>query len=120
MRRKSYAITVRFCPADYNAIRTKITKSHKTQQDYITAALIDGVIIDTSGAQALLPELKRQGNNLNQCARRLNQLRQRQYDAPQIEPILTELDSTLTALMDTYAAIQSPIVTERSDINGNN
>ena len=117
MRRKSYAITVRFCPADYTAIRTKIAKSHQSQQDYITAALLDGMIIDTAGVQSLLPELRRQGNNLNQCARRLNQLRQ--YDAQQIEPILSELHRTLKSLMDTYAAIQSQIVTERSDINGN-
>ncbi len=118
MRRKSYAITVRFCPADYTAIQTKIAKSHQLQQDYITAALLDGMIIDTAGAQSLLPELRRQGNNLNQCARRLNQLRQ--YDAQQIEPILSELHRTLQSLMNTYAAIQSPIVTERRDNNGDN
>ena len=41
-------------------------------------------------------------------------------DAQQIEPILSELHRTLQSLMNTYAAIQSPIVTERRDNNGDN
>ena len=55
-------------------IQGKIEKSGKNQQEYLLRAVLDKPIMNTDGIKELMPELKRQGNNLNQMAKALNEI----------------------------------------------
>ena len=51
----------------------KISESGKTQQEYILSCVLDKKITNTDGIKELVPELKRQGTNLNQLVKKLNE-----------------------------------------------
>ena len=50
-----------------------LDKSGKSQQQYIIEALTQSNIVNLDGLKEIYPELKRQGNNLNQIAKKLNE-----------------------------------------------
>ena len=54
-------------------IKKKVEQSGKSQQQYIIEALTQKQVINTDGIKEIYPELKRQGNNLNQIAKKLNE-----------------------------------------------
>lgn len=51
----------------------KVEQSGKSQQQYIIEALTQSNIVNLDGLKEIYPELKRQGNNLNQIAKKLNE-----------------------------------------------
>ena len=54
-------------------IKEKVEQSGKSQQQYIIEALTQSNIVNLDGLKEIYPELKRQGNNLNQIAKKLNE-----------------------------------------------
>ena len=72
-RTQTKQVLIRLTEADYEALKRKIEKSGLSQVEYIRKAVLDKKIISTEGVKALMPELKRIGNNINQTARRCNQ-----------------------------------------------
>ena len=68
------AITLRMTPEEYDYFKTQMDKAkQKTQTDFILAVLRKKPIIIIEDLRPMLQELKRQGNNLNQVARKLNE-----------------------------------------------
>lgn len=54
-------------------IKKKVKKSKVTQSDYLLRSALDKNILVVEGLKEILIELSREGNNLNQISRALNQ-----------------------------------------------
>jgi len=54
-------------------IKKKVKKSKLNQSDYLLRSALDKNIIVVDGLKEILIELSREGNNLNQITRELNQ-----------------------------------------------
>jgi hypothetical protein len=71
----------------------KVELSGKSQQDYILSSVLNQPITNTDGIKELIPELKRQGANLNQLTKKLNETGFIDYkqELPQMEKELKEI-----------------------------
>lgn len=76
---------------DYNTIMEKILASGLTHQQYLLSAALDQTITNTDGLKALIPEIKRIGNNINQISKRANE--NRSITEFEIEEVKKELNS---------------------------
>ena len=74
-------------------LQKKIEKSGISQQDYILKSVLNKPITNTDGIKELIPELKRQGANLNQLEKKLNEKGYIDYkkELPQLEKELKEI-----------------------------
>ena len=72
-RTRPKQIVIRVSEEELEQIKKKVEQSGKSQQQYIIEALTQKQVINTDGIKAIYPELKRQGNNLNQIARKLHE-----------------------------------------------
>ena len=74
-------------------LQKKIEKSGISQQDYILKSVLNKPITNTDGIKELIPELKRQGANLNQLVKKLNEKGYIDYkqELPQLEKELKEV-----------------------------
>ena len=71
---RNKAMTLRMTPEEYERVQKKIaTANKKNQTDFFLALLDKKPIIVIEDLRPMLQELKRQGNNLNQIARKLNE-----------------------------------------------
>ena len=71
---RNKAITLRMTPEEFDNFKNKMDKAkQKTQTDFILSLLHKKPIIVIEELRPMLQELKRQGNNLNQIARKLNE-----------------------------------------------
>ena len=67
-------MTLRMTPQEYEKVQKKISIANKkNQSDFFLALLDKKPIIVIEDLRPMLQELKRQGNNLNQITRRLNE-----------------------------------------------
>ena len=76
---------------DYNTIMEKILSSGLNHQQYLLSAALDQTITNTDGLKALIPEIKRIGNNINQISKRANE--NRSITEFEIEEVKKELNS---------------------------
>ena len=67
-RTRPKQIVIRVSEEELAQIKKKVEQSGKSQQQYIIEALTQKQVINTDGIKEIYPELKRQGNNLNQIA----------------------------------------------------
>lgn len=72
-RKRPKQIVIRVSEEELKQIKEKIEQSGKSQQQYIIEALTQKQVINTDGIKEIYPELKRQGWNLNQIAKKLNE-----------------------------------------------
>ena len=72
-RTRPKQIVIRVSEEELAQIKKKVEQSGKSQQQYIIEALTQKQVINTDGIKEIYPELKRQGNNLNQIAKRANE-----------------------------------------------
>lgn len=78
-------------------IKKKVKKSKLTQSEYLLRSALDKNILVVDGLKEILIELSREGNNLNQIARALNQ--KEEFNAEQ-------LFETKEKLMDLWSLIE--------------
>ena len=78
-------------------IKKKVKKSKLTQSEYLLRSALDKNILVVDGLKEVLIELSREGNNLNQIARALNQKE---------EFNLEQLFETKEKLMDLWSLIE--------------
>ena len=79
-------------------LKKKIEESGKTQQEYILGCVLDKPIINTDGIREIFPELKRQGNNLNQISKKLNERKYVDYSG--------ELQTTLREVKEVWQLLK--------------
>ena len=72
-RTRPKQIVIRVSEEELAQIKEKVEQSGKSQQQYIIEALTQSNIVNLDGLKEIYPELKRQGNNLNQIAKKLNE-----------------------------------------------
>ena len=72
MRKRWIHIGIRVTPEEYERLKRKIREAGLTQREYLLFAALNQPVVNTDGIKALLPEMKRQGNNLNQLAKKMN------------------------------------------------
>jgi hypothetical protein len=71
---RNKAITLRMTPEEFEFFQNQMkTAKQKTQTDFFLSVLRKKPIIVIEDLRPALQELKRQGNNLNQIARKLNE-----------------------------------------------
>ena len=72
--KRNKAITLRMTPEEYDRVQKKIAVAgKKNQTDFFLALLDKKPFIVIENLHPILNELKRQGNNLNQITRKLNE-----------------------------------------------
>ena len=58
---------------EYDQIKKKVEKSKLKQQEYLIESALNKKIIVIDGLKEILLELSREGNNLNQIAKKINE-----------------------------------------------
>ncbi|HII4525970.1 TPA: plasmid mobilization protein [Clostridium perfringens] len=58
---------------EYDQIKKKVEKSKLKQQEYLIKSALNKKIIVIDGLKEILLELSREGNNLNQIAKKINE-----------------------------------------------
>jgi hypothetical protein len=72
-RRRNRQMIFRLTDDEYAAVESKIKRAgKKTRADFLISCIGNKPLIAIDGLREIAPELKRQGNNLNQIARALN------------------------------------------------
>lgn len=66
-------LSFRVSEKEWELLQQKISESGKTQQDFILSCVLGKEITNTDGIKEIVPELKRQGANLNQLVKKLNE-----------------------------------------------
>lgn len=66
-------VIFRLSDEELEVFKDKVKASGKNQQEYCMRAVLEAKICNTDGLKALLPELGKQGSNLNQIAKTLNE-----------------------------------------------
>ena len=86
-------VMFRLSEEEAKELQKKIEKSRISQQDYILKSVLNKPITNTDGIKELIPELKRQGANLNQLVKKLNEKGYIDYkqELPQLEKELKEI-----------------------------
>ena len=90
-RIRSHQVSFRLNDKEYALLQRKLAASGKSLTEFFIETISKGKVIVISDFIPLLSELKRQGVNLNQLARRANQF------SP-----LTEQENTLQQCQNTY------------------
>ncbi len=66
-------VIFRLSDEELETLKRKIEEAGTTQQEYLQKAALGINITNTDGIKEIYPELKRQGVNLNQIAKKLNE-----------------------------------------------
>ena len=72
-KKRTRQLSVRLTENELQEVKRKVIRSGLRQQDYIRLILLDGIVTNTDGVKAVIPEMKRIGNNINQIARKCNE-----------------------------------------------
>ena len=83
---KDKVIRARISTDDYNQFKKRVEKSGLSQSAFLRQCATQTTIYDTDPLRKLYFELKKEGGNLNQLVRQLNQ-----YNAPTEKAILSEI-----------------------------
>lgn len=86
-------VMFRLSEEEAEKLQRKVEQSGMSQQDYILKAVLEKPIMNTDGIKEIVPELKRQGANLNQLTKKLNERGYIDYkkELPQLEKELKEV-----------------------------
>lgn len=86
-------VMFRLSEEEAEKLQRKVEQSGMSQQDYILKAVLEKPITNTDGIKEVVPELKRQGANLNQLTKKLNERGYIDYkqELPQMEKELKEV-----------------------------
>lgn len=72
-RKRPKQLVIRMTEEELAAIQDKVAKSGMNQQTYLIKCLTEAEIVNLEPIREIYPELKRQGANLNQLAKKLNE-----------------------------------------------
>lgn len=86
-------VMFRLSEEEAQKLQRKVEQSGMSQQEYILKAVLEKPITNTDGIKELIPELKRQGANLNQLTKKLNERGFIDYkqELPQLEKELKDI-----------------------------
>lgn len=96
-RTRPHQIKFRLSDDELAKLKQNITDSGMSQQEYLRLAALDKKILNTDGLKEILPEMKKQGVNLNQLTKRLNERQYVDYDGD-LKKVLGEVKDTWQSL----------------------
>ena len=73
MTKKTERVRARVTPKQYDEIMKKVEKSDLSKSDFIRQTLLEQEVIKIDKLKDVYIELKRQGNNLNQITKAINE-----------------------------------------------
>ena len=96
-RSRPKQIVIRLSEEEFARVKKKVKKSGLKQQEYLIQSIFNTKIVNTDGLKEILPELKRQGVNLNQLVKKLNETGYIDYkkELPEIEKELKQVWQSL-------------------------
>ena len=103
--KRPHQVTFRLTDEEISSLKKKISASGITQQEYLRRAALGKNITNTEGLKALLPEMKKQGVNLNQVAKKLNERGYVDYEST--------LSSTLKEVQETWQSLKQYLHTHQ-------
>lgn len=71
-RTRPKQIVIRVSEEEYQKVKSQVLKSGMKQQEYLINAIMDKPITNLDGLKAVVPEMKKAGNNLNQITHKIN------------------------------------------------
>lgn len=95
-------ITFRLSDTETAILYRKIQESGLNQQEYLRKAALEKEIVNLKPIREILPEMKKQGNNLNQIAKALNYRQFVDYDR--------ELNRTLQEVRSAWQLLKQYLV----------
>ena len=102
MRKRNCRVVVYFSKDELDALTKKIRKSHLSREGFIRAA-VDRQEVKagpTADVPALIQEVRRVGNNLNQIMKRANSIGL--LDVPQLRKEVADLRMVEKLIVDAY------------------
>lgn len=104
-KKRKHQITFRLNDEEQSSLRMKIASSGCNQQEYLRRVALGKEVLNTEGIKTILPEMKRQGNNLNQIAKKLNQGQYVDYNE-EFSPTMKEVGATWQSLRQSLRTLQ--------------
>lgn len=104
-KKRKHQITFRLSDEEYLLFKKKLSSSGYNQQEFLRRAALGKDITNMDAIKEILPEMKKQGVNLNQIAKRLNERGYVDYD--------TSLHNTLQEVSSTWQSLKQFLATHR-------
>ena len=104
-RTRNKKATVRLTEDEYHALCKRVEQSGLYQQEYIRRSILGQEIMNIEPLKVIMPEMKRQGVNLNQIAKRLNERGYVDYK--------NELGTALKEVQETWQSLKQFLLEHR-------
>lgn len=104
-KKRPHQVTFRLSDEELEILKEKVSSSGKNQQEYLRRVALSQNITNMNELKELIPEMKRQGNNLNQIAKKLNENGYVDYG--------NVLSGTLKEVKETWQSLKQYLVTHR-------
>lgn len=103
--KRTNQVTFRLSDEELAQMKELLLQSGCNQQEFLRRMALNMEITNTDGIKELLPEMKKQGVNLNQIAKKLNQRGYVDYDK--------ELELTLREVREVWQSLRQYLATHR-------
>lgn len=87
MSNKNKVIRARITTEDYNKFLERVRKTDLTKSEFIRKSVLKSKVYDSDPLRKIFFELKKEGSNLNQLVRQLNQ-----YNPPEENELKLEIE----------------------------
>ena len=104
-KKRPHQVTFRLSDEELEILKEKISSSGKKQQEYLRRAALEMHITNMDPLKELIPEMKKQGTNLNQVAKKLNENGYVDYG--------NVLAGTLQEVKETWQSLKQYLATHR-------
>ena len=104
-KKRPHQVTFRLSDEELEILKDKISSSGKKRQEYLRRAALEMQITNMDPLKELIPEMKKQGTNLNQVAKKLNENGYVDYG--------NVLSGTLQEVKETWQSLKQYLATHR-------
>ena len=105
-KKRPHQVTFRLSDEELEILKEKISSSSSgKKQEYLRRAALEMQITNMDPLKELIPEMKKQGTNLNQVAKKLNENRYVDYG--------NVLSGTLKEVKETWQSLKQYLATHR-------
>ena len=103
--KRTHQVTFRLSDEELEKLKKQISSSGCNQQEYLRRVALGKDITNMDGIKEVLPEMKKQGVNLNQISKRLNERGYVDYEKT--------LETTLKEVQETWQLLRQYLHTHR-------
>lgn len=96
-KQRNKQVNFRMTEEEFKVLKEKVEQSGMNQREFLRRCVLDKVILNVDSLKTLIPEMKRQGSNLNQIAKRLNERKFVDYNN-ELSGCLQEVEETWQSL----------------------